>query len=236
MPEPQLLTELSSLFKEKHRIYVLYGRRGSGKTLLLLQLMTEILKKEGNITYLSLVKRQRDERLLSRFKRTLGRKTQKKAKIHLQDETELIEEKSRFLKHVIYDIFSGNAKSPNVFLDDIFSVKLLNENFSAVARQFSLMYVLLIKCACRSKRIFITVPENSQLLPFYWKTLIEFDPLFLRLRKARKLRDLFQVTLRNMPTTGEKWVRDKIKIQAEHLALLKLSKSGWFSILKKSSK
>lgn len=232
MKEGKPIHSLLGITERQHRIHVIYGRRAVGKTTLLLQLMVELMNDLEKNSFLSFIDRKRDKKLMVRIAKSYTHQNLQRVKGSFCKEGKQITCRVNFLASVLYEMFKGNVKAPRIFLDEFFPLHLMTKDLSDISRNLSLLSVLLAKCASRSSNVILTVPETSDFLPLYWNILIEFDPIFYRLRRARRLRDLYKVELSNIPKTGEKWDPKQVRIQAEHLAVLRLSKDNLFSIAK----
>lgn len=231
---PELFNdEILHLLKEKRRTYIIYGKRGSGKTLLLLQLMAELLSNEENTFYLSLVDRGRDRRL---FKEVAKRHMENvdSLKVKFNTERKLLTARIEFLSFLLYELFQEKTISPTILIDDFFPVTILSQQLSKLSKKIPLMFVLLMKCTSKSERIFCTVPEIPSSLPLYWQALIELEPIFLRLRRGRRRRDLFRVKFQHLPPTGNKWdINDRgdIKLDTHYLASFRFTNEKLFSLI-----
>lgn len=190
------------------------------------------MNKLGENSFLSLIERKRDKKLMLKVAKSYDHQNLKQVKGIFCREGKQITCRVNFLASVLYEVFKGTVKAPKIFLDEFFPMNLITKDLSDISRNLSLLCVLLAKCASRSSNVILTVPETSALLPLYWNILIEFDPVFFRLRSGRRLRDLYKVELSNLPKTGEKWDPKQVKIQADRLAVLRLSKKNFFSIAK----
>lgn len=199
----------------------------------MIQILFELIRQGGSTSYLSLVEKLRDIKRLRTLSNAYEARHLNDVKLKFCSEERLIKDRAEFLTHLIYDVFKGNCEDPSVFIDDFFSIPLLSKDLSNMSKNLPLALVLLAKCVSVSPCVLITIPENVNLLPLYWEMLIEFDPLFLRIRKARKLRDLFLVELTNVPETGKTWKKEDVEINTNHLTLLRLSEEGVFSVVKK---
>lgn len=231
MSPPILTEQLLQLLTPSQRIYILYGQRGGGKTLFLLQLLAALLTREQNTGYLGLVDRHRDRSL---FQEVVHRQPealdQCKYKFHPEDQ--LLATRIEFLSFVLYELFQPHTSSPTIVIDELFPVTMLSQELAKLSQQIPLLFVLLLKCASKSKRIICTVPELPSFLPLYWQALIELNPIFLRLRRGRRRRDLFQVTFQQLPGPGNKWTlqgKDDINVASQYIASFRVTEDQLFT-------
>ncbi|MHA1676990.1 MAG: ATP-binding protein [Candidatus Njordarchaeales archaeon] len=213
------LSQILNITPEKPAFWILYGKRGVGKTTLLCQIAKEL---SSNICiYLSLIRQRRDLktilRLLSKKKRDL--------KIHLTRIEVFLEERIELLRIII----QNKNKNCILLIDEILPPTVLagTEWERSITKKLGVYLTLLLYLLGKGWFIFATVPEDPyKKLPRRWQVFIEFSTRFLRLARRNRLRYLYEVRLEKIPEEGVSWDPDKIKMSEKIVGKFLLTGEG----------
>jgi len=205
------------LYKLLKRFYengltILYGNRGSGKSLLLLQLAEELQNKYD--IHLVLTNKKRDVDKLKSFSLDV-------AKITIIDEEDI----SASLESII-KLIAGSNNFDIVMFDDPLPITVLVERELKwdEARDLGLFMSLLSRLVSNCS-VIMTVQEHSSFpVPRRWKMFEEFSAKYIRIYKKHRIRELYEAKLYGLPRYGEFWDKSlRPQIKFRKIASIRLS-------------
>ena len=206
-----MLHELLRRFYEGG-LTILYGNRGSGKSLLLLQLAEELQDKHK--IHLVLTNKRRDVDKLKHF-------SLERVKTTIIDEENMSESLESIIKLV-----SESDSFEIVMFDDPLPITVLVERELRwdEARDLGLFMSLLSRLIS-NHCVILTIQEHSSFpAPRRWKMFEEFDAKYIRIYKKHRIRELYEARLYGLPGYGEFWDKSlRPQIKFRKIASIRLS-------------
>jgi len=225
MVENTYFNNLSSLYA-RHRLNILYGRRGVGKTTFLIQLSL-LLSALNKQTYFISLRKERDKKIEKRLKKAIK-----------HDPKYLKSLRFNNIKQIIFylgEILFNEKDKGIIILDDILPVRFLVGKIwtPKLVRQIGLLIPIIIDLLNSGYIVWISVPEYERYrLPRRWQLFIEFTNVFHRLSRRRRIRVLSLVNINNIPPIGSRWESAplNIKITEKPIRHLLLTHRGFITL------
>jgi len=184
-------------FDKKGLTYLIFGLRGVGKTTFSIAIFLELLKN-GFKPVLDLILFPRNVRILSKFIQFDKTNRNLNKFLFLTQYDEYYKVRLRRLRFMTEQIVSRDKKITHIIIDDFFIpeyyYELLNYGKAFKYLSYLLTYLTILKKF--GVTILLNVREDiNNLLPILSKTLIAHSDFLIRLRKSRRIREIFAITL-----------------------------------------
>lgn len=214
------------LVETSYGVNVLFGRRGVGKTTFLIQSALEASKRKHVLLLLS--DKARDRRILCRL-----------LKFANFNNPSLLEIKtiSMFTDAILIlaSYSETDIKDHIIIIDDVLPFQFYIGRYwdRKTVYQTGVFISLLNEIIGKSQTLWISLPEYTTIpLPRRWGMFIELSSTFYRLYRKRRIRELYIVSLKNIPQHGERWVNvlKRINISQNIIAKLLLTSKGFLTL------
>ena len=211
---------------------VIYGHRGVGKSSFLFQLALTNLSARKKIIIMP--KRSYHIKIICRLLKGYSKNLRKNLII------KTINDNPRELILLLARIENDGLSRCLLILDDVIPLRfyIAREWNQKLARAIGLITPLLLSLLNHEISIWISAPELSGFpLPRRWQFFIEMTNKFYRLRRIRRIRELFLVKLTNLPKNGDYWdiTPKDLRIETVLLGRFILTERGFIPIAQEES-
>ncbi len=213
--------------------YLIYGLRGVGKTILLLNIFKDLLNGDRRVILdmLNTVRTRHQINLL-----ISENEKRDKCTITLTDYLNPINNRIRMLRQLFTRIIRNGEKSPILLIDDVIPPYIMvteHSNSTQKLRNLSLLITYLSLLSKHGTTIIFSIREDiNELLPYMLNLFfITNVDIIIRIRKRRKIRDLYITDLSNHNKKSP--VKD-YTLRFNKLGELIIREGGMVTILKSS--
>lgn len=211
----------------RHKLNILYGRRGVGKTTFLIQFSIFLSTLNKQVHFISL-KKERDKKIEKRLIKTLKHNPKYLKSLRFDNIQQII-------FYLGEKLLNTKSKEEVIILDDILPVRFLVGKIwtPKLVQQIGILLPVIVDLLNSGYLIWISVPEYEKYkLPRRWQLFIEFTNVFYRLAKRQRIRLLSLIKINNIPPIGSRWETASLNIRIieEPIGNLLLTHKGFITL------